>query len=48
MSRGVGILEQFSLWLPPGWAEGRLTWKVLFSNVINELEAISPLLNQQF
>lgn len=38
-----GILEQFSLWLPPGKVEGRLTWKSLFSNVINMEEKIKAL-----
>lgn len=36
-------MEQFSLWLPPGRAEGRLTWKALFSNVINMEEKIKAL-----
>lgn len=36
-------MEQFSLWLPPGKAEGRLTWKALFSNVINMEEKIKAL-----
>lgn len=45
MSRGVEILEQFSLWLPPGRAEGFLTWEALFSNVINMEEEIKALRN---